>query len=428
MSPRGKETTSEDSPLVGDGSSSSNNTGAKPLSFRRMSSSFAYYGPSITSRRVFQLLAIAIASIALGGGGLVWLHHGNDNKKVPTGQYHLVELQEGEAFFDYYDFFDGPDSIGSAGHITYVPKHRAQDIGIYNVTKESIFMSSKETKQGPRESIRLEGKRRFNHGLFIIDLDHMPAGCGVWPAFWLTNEDQWPDNGEIDIIEGVNYQTKAKTALHTSDRCDMYAHVPEYNRTGTWDWATGLFDTYTGLPDFNTSKPADDCWNLAPHQWSNQGCVGVSDQEGSIGIPFNKQGGGVYALEWDPANHRIRSWVFSSHDNVPPNLVDTLATADKDDRVLPDTDEWGLPYALFAIGDGTGCSADHFSEMRIVLNLAFCGTVAGNRFFKDCPAEAKLFNVDKDPVLSCNKYIESNPEALEEAFWKINGVYVYQRE
>lgn len=60
-----------------------------------------------------------------------------------------------------------------------------------------LYLSSAPTKEGPRESIRLEGKRRFNRGLFVIDVRHMPAGCGVWPAFWLTDEANWPVNGEI---------------------------------------------------------------------------------------------------------------------------------------------------------------------------------------------------------------------------------------
>eukprot|EP00957_Ditylum_brightwellii_P057737 4377618-Ditylum_brightwellii.AAC.1 len=62
-------------------------------------------------------------------------------------------------------------------------------------------MKSLPTDEGPRDSIRLEGKRRFDRGLFVIDLHHMPAGCGVWPAFWLTDETNWPNNGEIDIVE-----------------------------------------------------------------------------------------------------------------------------------------------------------------------------------------------------------------------------------
>ena len=65
--------------------------------------------------------------------------------------------------------------------------------------------------------------------------------------------------------------------------------------------------------------------------------------------------------------------------------------------------------------------------MRIVLNTAFCGTVAGNRFFTDCPMQAAQFNVSDDPVKSCNAWIASDPDEMAEAYWKIRGVHVYQR-
>lgn len=46
-----------------------------------------------------------------------------------------------------------------------------------NTTTETfVYLSSSPTEAGPRNSIRLEGRRRFNRGLFIIDLRHMPAG------------------------------------------------------------------------------------------------------------------------------------------------------------------------------------------------------------------------------------------------------------
>jgi beta-glucanase (GH16 family) len=55
----------------------------------------------------------------------------------------------------------------------------------------------------------------------------MPAGCGTWPAFWLVNDDpnRWPYDGEIDIVEGVNEQDKAKVseAIAAASTCILFA-------------------------------------------------------------------------------------------------------------------------------------------------------------------------------------------------------------
>ena len=45
-------------------------------------------------------------------------------------------------------------------------------------------------------------------------------------------------NGEIDIVEGVNYQSVAKTALHSTQICKM-DDVPLGTKTGGWDTAVG---------------------------------------------------------------------------------------------------------------------------------------------------------------------------------------------
>jgi hypothetical protein len=128
-----------------------------------------------------------------------------------VGPYTLVERQEGEEFFEYYRFYEGRDSVGSNGYNMYVGMQAAQDLGMLNVSYESdeldvfatrqrsrsrrrmdesdgiekaatgraepfVYMGSSPTVNGPRDSIRLEGIRRFNRGLFVIDLRHMPAG------------------------------------------------------------------------------------------------------------------------------------------------------------------------------------------------------------------------------------------------------------
>ena len=37
-------------------------------------------------------------------------------------------------------------------------------------------------------------------GLFILDVEHLPSGPGLWPAHWMVSKGKWPDNGEIDIM------------------------------------------------------------------------------------------------------------------------------------------------------------------------------------------------------------------------------------
>lgn len=176
--------------------------------------------------------------------------------------------KEGNEFFSFYNFYEGPDSAGSNGYIYYVSQQRARQLDIANITMEEddldiyygrrnlgeakkpskpepfLYLKTAPTEKGPRDSIRLEGKRRYNRGLFIIDVRHMPQGCGVWPAFWMTDEANWPVNGEIDIVEGVNFQDEAKTALHTTKECDMF-DVPQGTMTGTWDTAVGIPDRKT---------------------------------------------------------------------------------------------------------------------------------------------------------------------------------------
>jgi hypothetical protein len=152
-------------------------------------------------------------------------------------------------------------------------------------------------------------------------------------------------------VEGVNFQSEAKTALHTTKGCDMF-DVPVGTMTGTWDTAVGIPDKKTGIPDM-TFREAKNCFVYDPHQWLNQGCVAIDTDGGSLGKPLNAKGGGIFALEWDPTYRHIRTWVFSPHTTVPENLVKAIRTASEEsesDRVMPNPEEWPLPYGYFPIG------------------------------------------------------------------------------
>lgn len=260
-------------------------------------------------------------------------------------------------------------------------------------------------------SIRLEGRSRYSNGLFLLSLSHAPTGCGVWPAWWLTDEEAWPRNGEIDIFETVNRQSRAKTAMHSTKGCEVGA-APRDMFTGEWDTAYGIPDKKTGIPR-KDGKDATNCYVYDPDQWLNQGCVAVSSDEDTVGPGFNEGGGGMFALEWDPGYGRVRSWAWRA-DNVPSAVLRSYETGR-----AGDTDDWGTPYGYFPIGDGTECPSGHFRNMHVVFNLAFCGTVAGNRFKLDCPQEAEEYG-------SCEAYV-SDKRNVEEAYWLIDGMRVWQR-
>jgi hypothetical protein len=39
-------------------------------------------------------------------------------------------------------------------------------------------------------------------------------GLGYWPAFWMLGQGQWPENGEIDIMEDVNALSEVAGTIH----------------------------------------------------------------------------------------------------------------------------------------------------------------------------------------------------------------------
>ena len=59
------------------------------------------------------------------------------------------------------------------------PDARAANATGGRPTETFVRLSSSPTPGGPRNSLRLHGRRHFNRGLFVIDLRHIPAGCGT---------------------------------------------------------------------------------------------------------------------------------------------------------------------------------------------------------------------------------------------------------
>lgn len=212
----------------------------------------------------------------------------------------------------------------------------------------------------------------------------MPGGlCGVWPAFWLVGPD-WPQGGEIDIIEGANAMGENQMTLHTSAGCRIKGE-PEGCMSGTVNGTDC------------ESKQGDDF-----------GCaVTAPPAQGTFGEEFNRRGGGVYATELDPETDRVSIWFFP-RDAIPADVA-----AGK-----PDPDRWSVPMARFD-GSGGGCGvATHFRDMSIIFDTTFCGDWAGNTWGQSsCASKAP----------TCAEFVAGNPGAFADACWAVNSVEIFEK-
>jgi len=66
--------------------------------------------------------------------------------------------------------------------------------------------------------INTSGKFDLTHGSVSARLK-VPAGEGMWPAFWLLGYGAWPRSGEIDIMEYVGESDWISAATHGLDSC-----------------------------------------------------------------------------------------------------------------------------------------------------------------------------------------------------------------
>jgi len=291
---------------------------------------------------------------------------------VSVQGYSLALNASGSTFFDNFGFDTENDP--THGFVDFLNQNDAKNRGLINTNGGQVYIGADHTSVPTgrgRASIRLTSKKSFNNGLFILDLTHMPTGCGTWPAWWTVGPN-WPNQGEIDIIEGVNNGNIDQTTLHTNPGCDM----------GSEDKSK-----FTGHMVQSNCAAA-----------GNAGC-GIQGGGGSYGADFNNHQGGVFAMEWTGSYIQSFYWPRSA---IPADIKNNN----------PNVGSWGKPYAFFQLGGN--CPNSHFRAHQVVFDLTFCGDWAGAVFGAQCPGKG-----------DCNSYVKNNPGAFSEAYWKINYMHVY---
>lgn len=97
-----------------------------------------------------------------------------------------------------------------------------------------IIEAKKENwKNSKYTSARLlsRGKYSFQYGTIEVRAK-LPKGRGTWPAIWMMSENmkEWPDDGEIDIMEHVGFN---QGFVHASVHTKKYNHIINTQKTDT---------------------------------------------------------------------------------------------------------------------------------------------------------------------------------------------------
>lgn len=107
-------------------------------------------------------------------------------------------------------YIDSPDTIHFAGDV------EGADGGA--LVLRPVYRPGVDTRKDRKADfisgrIHSSGKAEFTYGRIEARIK-MPDAEGVWPAFWMLGGGQWPDTGEIDIMEYVGEKDWIGVALH----------------------------------------------------------------------------------------------------------------------------------------------------------------------------------------------------------------------
>ncbi|KAH0838482.1 glycoside hydrolase family 16 protein [Lanmaoa asiatica] len=329
---------------------------------------------------------------------------------VPSSPWKPIATYSGSTFFDGWTFFTAADPTN--GNVQYVDQGTAQSaglVGINNAGNAVMGVETTPTVQTNRRSVRITTNLTFTEGLVILDAVHMPTGCGTWPAFW-TNGPNWPNDGEIDIVEGVNNYTDNQATIHTGVGCS----ISTSNST--------LLDI-TG-----TVVGGTDCSAV---QSNNTGCGMRSSITTSFGSGFNSVGGGVYAMYWDN-NVGIKVWYFQ-RGSIPNDIT----------AGAPQPQNWPTPMAFWANSNLCNIS-NMFKDHSAIFDTTLCGDWAEGVWGGTGVPGQSVSCQQQTGFATCAQFVQASGASFNEACesihlglhfdtqqitwtdWEVSSVKIYQ--
>ncbi|KIJ57282.1 glycoside hydrolase family 16 protein [Sphaerobolus stellatus SS14] len=255
--------------------------------------------------------------------------------------FQLVREYSGASFFDRWEFYGSWDNLTN-GDVNWVDRNTAWSENLIGVNAAgNVIIRVDNATNVPfnfkRDTVRITSTDVYDLGsLWIFDVAHLPWGCSVWPAIW-TKGMNWPEGGEIDIVEGVNLNPQNQVALHTEPGC--------FQKTGAQLGQSGQ--------DPDCSTPS--------------GCTVIdTTPQASFGQGFAQVGGGIWAAQFDVAGIFIWFW---NRTNIPVSLHPSSPTNNLD------ISDWGVPVASYP---SVACNMPQFfGSQQLVIDITLCGDWAG---------------------------------------------------
>jgi len=160
----------------------------------------------------------------------------------------LKDEWRGEDFFEGWNWFTDDDP--THGRVNYVGKDEARSKNLtygtffslplkspahssvrhlsqftlsdFSVSGDKFIMraddwSVVDPSARGRDSVRISSQDTYDEAIIVLDLEHMPTGCAIWPAFRTkTQAGPSPPGSVVDIIEGTSqYLTRLTFPKHS---------------------------------------------------------------------------------------------------------------------------------------------------------------------------------------------------------------------